>query len=216
MEAVALLLSADSFETAVEHLTAVDPVLGKFITQHRNKHGDCPIRPIQVRSLFVPLSRSIIYQQLSGKAAGTIYGRFRDLFPQRRPSATRTLSLSYEVLRGAGLSNNKTLAVQDLAQKVVSRQLPAANRITTLDDATLIESITQVRGIGVWTVQMFLMSSLARPNILPVADLGIQKGLQQLYQLEVLPTPEVVAEIGKKWSPWASLAAWYLWRRTEL
>lgn len=210
------LLCPENLPAAVSHLTAADALLGEFIAQHQVQHGICPIRPVQVRSLFIPLARSIVYQQLSGKAAGTIHGRFRDLFPNRRPSARQLLTFSYDQLRSVGLSNNKTLAVQDLAQKIVSRQLPPASQLATLRDDVLIEQITQVRGIGVWTVQMFLMSSLGRPDVLPVADLGVQKGLQLLYSLDTLPLPEQVAELGRKWSPWSSLAAWYCWRRTEL
>ncbi len=200
---------------AVSHLAAADPLLGKFITRHIDEFGPCPIRQYRVRSLFSPLSRSIVYQQLSGKAAGTIYGRFRDLFNNRNPTATALLKLSYQQLRDAGLSNNKTLALQDLAEKVVRRQLPAAARVHQYSDDELIEQLVQVRGIGVWTVQMFLMSWLGRMDILPTADLGIQKGLQLLDQLDSLPTPEQLDVRGACWAPYRTIASWYLWRRTE-
>lgn len=210
------ILSATTIPAAVKYLTAADPLLGQFIAEHIKQNGPCPIRPYVVRSIFTPLSRSIVYQQLSGKAAGTIYGRFRDLFKHRNPTATALLTFDYDRLRGVGLSHNKTLSVQDLAEKVVHRQLPAAHRMNQMDSQTLIDELTTVRGIGVWTVQMFLMSWLARPDVLPIADLGIQKGLQQLYQLDSLPTPDQVTAHGRKWQPWSTVASWYLWRRTEL
>ncbi len=197
-------------------MAAADPLLGQFIGQHIQQHGPCPIRPYSVRSLFTPLSRSIAYQQLSGKAAGTIYGRFRDLFNHRRPTATALLKMDYQQLRDAGLSNNKTLALQDLADKIVRRQLPAANRVHQLPDQELIEQLTEVRGIGVWTVQMFLMFWLARLDILPTADLGIQKGLQLLDVLDDLPTPDELGQRGECWGPYRTVASWYLWRRTEV
>ncbi len=201
---------------AVRYLTAADPLLGLFIEQYNQQNGPCPIRPYKVRSLFTPLSRSIVYQQLSGKAAGTIYGRFRDLFNHRRPTATALLKLEYQTLRDAGLSNNKVLAVQDLAEKIVRRQLPAASRVHQLPNDELIEQLTQVRGIGVWTVQMFLMFWLARMDVLPVADLGIQKGLQKLDDLSALPTVEQLAERGECWQPYRTVASWYLWRRADI
>lgn len=201
---------------AVKHLTAVDPLLGRFIQQHQQQHGPCPIRQYKVPSLFTPLARSIVYQQLSGKAAGTIYGRFRDLFNRRQPTATALLKLDYQTLRGAGLSNNKVLAVQDLAEKIVRRQLPAAARVHLVGDQELIDQLTQVRGIGVWTVQMFLMSWLARMDVLPVADLGIQKGLQKLDDLSALPSVDELAERGECWKPYRTVASWYLWRRADI
>jgi len=201
--------------TAARHLTAVDPLLGQFIQQHIKQNGPCPIRPYRVRSLFTPLSRSIVYQQLSGKAAGTIYGRFRDLFNNRTATATALLKLDYDQLRGAGLSNNKTLALQDLADKIVRRQLPAASRVQQLPDEQLIQQLTQVRGIGVWTVQMFLMFTLGRLDILPTADLGVQKGLQQLDQLDSLPTADQLGERGQCWAPYRTVASWYMWRLAD-
>lgn len=201
---------------AVRYLTAADPLLGLFIEQYTQKNGRCPIRPYKVRSLFTPLSRSIVYQQLSGKAAGTIHGRFRDLFNRRQPTATALLKLDYQTLRGAGLSNNKVLAVQDLAEKIVRRQLPAASRVHQLSNDELIDALTQVRGIGVWTVQMFLMFWLARMDVLPVADLGVQKGLQKLDDLSDLPSAEQLAERGECWQPYRTVASWYLWRRADI
>lgn len=203
-------------QAAATQLAAADPALGAFITRHVQANGPCTLQPQRVTSLFHPLSRSIIYQQLSGRAAGTIHQRFLHLFPQRRASAARLLALPYDALRAVGLSHNKVLALQDLASKIRSRQLPPVAQLSTLHDQQLIDALVQVRGIGVWTVQMFLMFSLCRADVLPVDDLGIRKGLMLLDDMAQLPTPKQVAERGRCWQPWSTMASWYLWRRTEM
>jgi 3-methyladenine DNA glycosylase/8-oxoguanine DNA glycosylase len=200
---------------ARRHLAETDPRLHRYIEAHRARHGDCPLAPRPVRSLFPPLARSIVYQQLSGAAAGTIHGRFLDLFPGRRPSAARLLALDDGALRAVGLSAAKVRALRDLAEHVRSRALPAAAQLAAHDDAALIERLTRVRGIGPWTVQMFLMFWLARPDVLPVDDLGIRKGLMLIDGLDALPSAAEVEARGAVWRPWATLASWYLWRRTE-
>ena len=201
---------------AVRHLTVADPVLGAFMARHELACGPCKLSPRRVTSLFHPLSGSIIYQQLSGRAAATIHDRFLRLFPQRRASAARLLALPDDALRAAGLSHNKVLALQDLSRKIRSRQLPAVAQLQQMDDQQLIAALTQVRGIGVWTVQMFLLFWLHRADVLPVDDLGIRKGLMLLDEMPQMPTPKQVAERGRCWQPWCSLASWYLWRRTEM
>jgi len=201
---------------AVSHLTAADPLLGQFIQRHQRECGRCDLSPRRVRSLFQPLSRSIIYQQLSGRAAGTIHDRFLQLFPRRQASATRLLALEYDQLRSVGLSHNKVLALQDLSEKIRGRQLPSVSQLTQMHDQQLIDALVHVRGIGVWTVQMFLMFWLHRADVLPVDDLGIRKGLMLLDDMPQLPTPKQVAERGHCWQPWRTLAGWYLWRRTEM
>ncbi len=204
-----------NIDAAVSHLTAVDPVLGSFIRWHQAQVGPCDLRPKRVVSLLQPLSRSIIYQQLSGRAAATIHNRFLDLFPQRRASAARLLAMPYDRLRGAGLSHNKVLALRDLSDKIHRRQLPSATQLSQLHDQQLIDALVAVRGIGTWTVQMFLMFWLHRADVLPADDLGIRKGLLLLDGLPQLPTPKQVSERGRCWQPWSTLASWYLWRRTE-
>jgi 3-methyladenine DNA glycosylase/8-oxoguanine DNA glycosylase len=205
-----------NIQAAASHLAAVDPALGEFIAQHVIEHGQCDLQPRRVASLFHPLSRSIIYQQLSGRAAGTIHDRFLDLFPRRRTSAKRLLAQPYDDLRAAGLSHNKVLALQDLSRRIQSRQLPSVTQLPELHDQQIIDELVQVRGIGVWTVQMFLMFWLHRADVLPVDDLGIRKGLMLLDNMPQIPTPKQVAERGLCWRPWSTLASWYLWRRTEL
>lgn len=162
--------------------------------------------------IFVSLARSITYQQLSGKAAGTIYGRLEALFEDDRPDATSAVDMSVQTLRSVGLSNNKALSILDLAEHVCSGSLPAPRKMAAMDDAAVIEKLCQVRGIGPWTAQMHLMFTLGRPDVMPATDLGIQKGVQLTYGLTGLPKPDEVLEITKHLSPYRSVASWYLWR----
>ena len=166
-------------------------------------------------SLFPPLARAIIYQQLSGRAAGTIHQRFRRLFPHSRPTAAATLRLDNRQLRKAGLSDNKTRALYDLAARVRARRLPAARRLHEFDDSELVARLTEVRGIGYWTVQMLLIFDLGRSDVLPVADLGIRKGMRRLDQLTELPGADWMRRRAQAWRPFRSVASWYLWRLAE-
>ena len=162
--------------------------------------------------LFTSLARSIAYQQLSGKAAGTIYGRFEALFENNKPVATETVNFSVQTLRSVGLSNNKALAIIDLAEHSCSGSLPSARTMASLDDEAIITSLCRVRGIGPWTVQMHLIFSLGRPDVMPATDLGIQKGVQLTYNLPSLPKPDQVLETTWHLAPYRSVASWYLWR----
>jgi DNA-3-methyladenine glycosylase II len=169
----------------------------------------------QHTSHFDSLASSIIYQQLSGSAAATIYGRFAALFPDGQPIAERVPRLRDETLRAAGLSAAKVAAVRDLASHVRDNVLPL-DRVDTLDDDEIIEALTQVRGIGPWTAQMFLMFRLGRLDVWPELDLGVQKGVQRILALRRLPKPKDMARHGAPWSPYRSVAAWYCWRALEL
>jgi 3-methyladenine DNA glycosylase/8-oxoguanine DNA glycosylase len=162
--------------------------------------------------LFTSLASSIAYQQLSGKAAATIYGRFEALFKDNRPSATDTVQLPLAALRSVGLSNNKALSILDLAEHVVSGALPNQRKMTRLDDEAVIRSLCQVRGIGPWTAQMHLIFAMGRPDVMPATDLGIQKGVQLTYSLPTLPAPGEVLETTRHLAPYRSVASWYLWR----
>lgn len=162
--------------------------------------------------MFVSLARSIAYQQLSGKAAATIYARFEALFVDKLPLATVAVDLPVQTLRSVGLSNNKALSIIDLAGHICSGSLPAARKMASMDDDAVIESLCQVRGIGPWTAQMHLMFALGRPDVMPATDLGIQKGVQITYDLAELPKPEQVLEVTAHLSPYRSVASWYLWR----
>ena len=166
---------------------------------------------------FQALFRSIVYQQLSGKAASTILGRVIALFPGRDfPSPEDVLTATEESLRGAGLSRNKFLAVRDLAAKALDGTVPERDEMSRMSDEEIIERCTAVRGIGRWTVEMMLIFHLARPDVLPVDDLGVRKGAMRLYRLRKLPSPERLAQIAEPWRPWRSVGSWYMWRVMEM
>ena len=196
---------------ALAHLRAADPALARVI----DRIGDCRFAPRTEGSHFDALVRAIVYQQLSGKAAATIYRRVVDLHGGAPPTPAQLLATSDEALRAAGLSRQKTIYVKDLAAKVAAGEVDMET-IDAHDDAGIIERLVQVKGIGRWSAQMFLMFRLGRPNVLPELDLGVQKGIQHTYGLRLLPRPKDVLEIGARWIPYASIAAWYMWRLLEL
>ena len=167
-------------------------------------------------SHFHALAKAIIGQQLSGKAARTIHGRVQALTPGRGfPKADEVLRLSRTRLRAAGLSEAKTRALHDLARRVVTQELPLRS-IGRWEDERIIEALTEVRGIGVWSAQMFLMFRLGRLDVMPATDLGIREGMRILDGLVERPAPKLVAERGEVWRPLASVASWYLWRLTDV
>jgi DNA-3-methyladenine glycosylase II len=196
---------------AVRALREADPVWAQVIAQV----GPCRLEPARW-SPFEALLRSIVYQQLSGRAAATIFGRVKALFGRRAPSAKALLVLPDEALRGAGLSRNKALAVRDLAARVLDGTVPDAQEIQRLPDAEIVSRVTLIRGVGEWTAQMLLIFNLGRPDVLPTADLGIQKGLAKAWGLRRLPAPKQVARRGEAWRPHRTVASWYLWRVLEL
>ncbi len=174
---------------------------------------------LQVRSSVTPfhaLLRSVIYQQLSGKAAGTIYSRTLDLFSYRRPTPSKVLRAGENPLRGAGLSRAKTASILDLAEKTLDGTIPSSTRLRRMPDDDVINTLVRVRGIGQWTVQMLLIFHLGRADVLPGTDLGVRKGLQLTFGLQQLPTPEQVLRYGDRWRPYRSVASWYLWRANDL
>jgi len=174
--------------------------------------GPFSMRVKRETDLFTSLASSIAYQQLSGKAAATIYGRFEALFENNKPVATETLNFSIQTLRSVGLSNNKALAILDLAEHTCSGSLPGARKMASLDDEAVIENLCRVRGIGPWTAQMHLIFSLGRPDVMPATDLGIQKGVQLTYRLPALPKPDQVLNVTRHLTPYRSVASWYFWR----
>jgi DNA-3-methyladenine glycosylase II len=196
---------------AVSHLSCQCKPLGAFISQQ----GPLKLKIIKERDIFSALSRSIVYQQLSGKAAGTIHGRFSALFPGGLPSAEFADSMSIETLRSAGLSNNKALAVRDLAKKSLDGSLVSMRQTSRMSDDDLVENLCHVRGIGPWTAQMFLMFTLGRPDVMPALDLGVQKGVEKIYGLDQLPTPDEVLNQTQHLAPYRSAAAWYFWRAAD-
>jgi len=199
-------------DPSIRHLKRVDPVLAAVI----ERVGPCRLEPRRDGTHFDALVRSIVYQQLSGKAASTILGRVRGLYGDRSPTPAELLSTPDERLRAAGLSRQKLSYLKDLAAKVESGLVPlAADTIDHLADDEIIERLVQVKGIGRWTVQMFLIFRLGRPDVLPELDLGIQNAIRRAYRMRKQPGPKDVKRIGKKWTPHASVASWYLWRSLE-
>jgi DNA-3-methyladenine glycosylase II len=195
---------------AVRHLKRVDPVLARVI----EAVGPCRIQTRAEGTHFQALTRAIVFQQLSGKAAGTIFGRFNALFPGGEPLPAAVLATSDEQLRAVGLSRQKIGYLRDLSSKVEDGSLPL-DTVHAMEDDDLIAHLVQVKGIGRWTAQMFLMFRLGRPDVLPELDLGIQNAIKQAYRKRKRPTPKDVQRIGAKWSPHSSIASWYLWRSLE-
>ena len=196
---------------AIRHLRDADPVLARII----DRVGPCTLQPREHGTHFDEILRAIVYQQLSGKAAATIHGRILALFGGRPPTPAELLATPDEPLRAAGLSRQKLGYLRDLATRASDGEVPF-ERLHELGDAEIIASLTRVRGVGRWTVQMFLMFKLGRPDVLPDLDLGIQNAIQRAYGLRNRPTPKQVLELGARWSPYATIASWYLWRSLEL
>jgi len=198
------------FRAAVRHLKRVDPVLARVI----EIVGPCRLESRREGTHFQALVRSIVYQQLSGKAAATILKRFNALYPENIPTPEAVLATGDADLRAAGLSRQKIGYMRDLASKVASGDLPL-DAVESMDDDDLIAHLVQVKGIGRWTAQMFLMFRLDRRDVLPELDLGIQNAIKRAYRKRKRPTPKDVRKIGAKWSPHSSVASWYLWRSLE-
>lgn len=203
---------AFDLDAACKHLSATDPVMAGLI-QVLAPMTDGAQR--QQRSVFEGLLRAIAYQQLSGKAAGTIHGRVLDLFPALRPKPQALLAMPEQALRDAGLSRNKVLSIRDLAAKVLDGTVPSARALGAMDDEEIIARLVAVRGIGRWTAEMLLIFQLGRPDILPVDDLGVRRGYKMAYHEADMPKPKALAKVGERWAPYRSVAAWYLWRASE-
>lgn len=196
---------------AVMHLRRADPQLGEVIRQV----GPCTWTGTTDHTHFGFVLRCIVYQQLSGKAAATIFGRVQALYGGKVPTPRQLLGSRERDLRSAGLSTRKVEYARELAGRVASGELPL-ERLGALDDVGVVETLVQVRGIGRWTAQMVMMFHLGRPDVFPELDLGVQKGVQRLLGLRRLPSPERTATIGARWAPYRTVAAWYLWRSLEL
>jgi 3-methyladenine DNA glycosylase/8-oxoguanine DNA glycosylase len=198
---------------ALAVLRRKDKVLAKVI---RNA-GPFTLKPERMVSPFHALLEAIVHQQLSGKAAKTIYGRVAALLPQpKRPTPEALLRLKEKQLRGAGLSNNKYLAIRDLSEKTLDGTVPTLAKLRKMSDSEIVERLTEVRGIGVWTVEMLLMFRLGRPDVLPVADLGVRHGFKLTYGLPEMPHVDHLTEHAERWRPFRSVASWYMWRAVDL
>jgi len=213
-------------DAACAALIQADPKLGKLIA----RAGPFTLRVASTQSPFQALVESIIYQQIHGKAAAAIHLRLLESFHPvcgigNHPDPEHLLECPNEQLRAAGLSHNKALALRDLAAKTIDGTVPTLARIRRMSDEAVIEHLTQVRGIGKWTVEMMLMFRLGRPDILPVDDYGVRKGFAltflglkptQKVTPDLLPKADVMMKRAERWRPWRSVASWYLWRACDL
>ncbi len=197
---------------ALAHLRANDPILAALI----DRVGPFALELVPADSLFEALLRSIVHQQLHGKAAATIHGRvLAGLKKHGGPVPASLGGLSDTELRGAGLSRNKLLAVRDLAAKCLDGTVPSLADAAKLGDEELVARLTEVRGIGPWTVHMLLIFNLGRPDVMPTGDFAIRLGFQKLYRMRSEPKPEAILRHARRWSPYRSVASWYLWRSLD-
>ena len=192
---------------AEQHLSSVCKRFAKIV----GNHEPYPTKFGKSKDPYRALVRAVVYQQLSGKAAGTIHGRMIALFPDKEhPDPEDLLAASPELLRTAGLSRQKIAAIKDVSQKRIDGVIPEARKLSRMESEEIIERLTQARGVGRWTVEMYLMFTLGRPDILPIDDLGVRKGAEKLYRREF--TPKTLGAYGVRWAPYRSAAAWHLWR----
>lgn len=200
------------YAIAIQSLKLADPKLGAVIDQV----GDCRLDQIQLPGdLLYSLARSIIYQQLSTKAATAIHQRFLQFYDGREITTAAILETPDDSLRSLGFSRQKIAYLKDLALNIQTG-LPTLEELEKLDDEVIIQTLTRVKGIGRWTVQMLLIFRLHRWDVLPVDDLGIRAGIRRIYELDELPDKKTVLQIGQAWKPYCSIASWYLWRSLEL
>jgi DNA-3-methyladenine glycosylase II len=194
-------------------LTTADPELATLM----KRVGPFRMRTNEMHSPLSALGEAIVYQQLTGKAAATIWGRVCALSGNGHfPSPEELRTLSTRKLRTAGLSRAKTKALKDLAAKTLDGTVPTMARLRRMADEEIVERLTSIHGIGTWTVEMLLIFRLGRPDVLPVTDYGVRKGFARAFGDAKLPTPRQVAERGERWRPFRTMASWYLWRALEL
>lgn len=199
--------------TAMQFLSALDADWAALI----ERVGPCGLKPRLEREPYEALIRAIAYQQLHGKAAEAILGRFLALYPQPAfPSPSQVLSTEENVLRSCGFSATKIASIRGIAQAKLDGIVPTAAEAAGFKDQELIDRLVTLRGVGRWTVEMLLIFSLGREDVLPVDDFGVREGWRVLKQLPAQPRPRELAEIGQAWKPCRSVAAWYLWRAAEL
>ena len=197
-------------EEGARVLARRDRVLARMLREHGvpELHRRRPRRPH-----FAELARMICYQQLAGRAAAAIHGRFEALF-DGPPTPEAVLALPFETLRGVGLSNAKATSIRDLAEKV-ELGLVELDRVARLPDDEVVRELVLVRGIGEWTAHMFLMFQMGRLDVWPVLDFGVRSGFARMYQLDAMPTPKQLAAEGDRFKPYRSLVAWYCWRAAD-
>ena len=177
--------------------------------------GSFPTKKRRPQHPFASLLQAIVYQQIAGKAAEAIFGRVKALGASGFPTPEEILRAPKTKLRRAGLSRQKIAAVRDLAAKTLDGTVPPLAKIRRMSEEEIHERLTRVHGVGEWSVQMFLISRLGWPDVLPVHDYGIRKGFQRVYGHKDVPKPQVILEYGERWRPYRSIASWYLWRALE-
>ena len=197
---------------ALRHLRRDDPVMAQLI----RRAGPFTPRPERGRSPYEALLRAVAHQQLTGKAANTILGRFCALYGgDSYPHPDQLVATPDDQLRDVGFSRAKAASLKDIAAKTLDGTIPERRVLARLSDEAIIERLTEARGVGRWTVEMFLMFTLGRPDVLPVDDYGIQNGYRLAYGKRRLPKPRVLATFGERWAPYRTTAAWYLWRAVD-
>ena len=197
-----------NIDKGLKHLKQADKKMGRLIAEFEKPEFKKDL------NYFEALVRAIVYQQLSGKAAATIYKRFKNLFIKNKyPSPIMVMERSHEELRSVGLSNQKASYIHNIANAFYTGAIP--KDINIMGDKEVIECLTTIKGVGPWTAEMFLMFTLNRPDVFPVTDLGIQKGFQLFFQLDKLPRPDQMIKNAEPWRPYRTLASWYLWRLVE-
>ena len=198
---------------ALRHLRRADPVMAQLI----RRAGPYAVRPERGVGPYEALVEAVAHQQLTGKAARTILGRFYALFGSDScPEPARLVETPDEALRGCGFSRAKTAALKDIAAKSLDGTIPPRRTLARLSNDAIVERLIEARGVGRWTVEMFLMFTLGRPDVLPVDDYGIRLGYKIAYGKRSLPKPKSLARIGERWAPYRTTASWYLWRAVDL
>jgi DNA-3-methyladenine glycosylase II len=196
---------------AVKRLAKADPVLAGLM----KRAGPFALKTRHMHNPFEALARNIVFQQLHGSAAEAIHRRVVELFGGGRLRPQDVLAAPEEALRGAGLSGAKTAALKDLAAKTLDGTVPTLARLKRMEDEEIVARLTQVRGIGRWTVEMLLMFRLGRPDVLPVGDFAVRKGFMVAYGLDAMPKPKEIESHAEAWRPYRSVASWYMWRALE-
>jgi DNA-3-methyladenine glycosylase II len=193
---------------AHKHLSKQDPVLRKLI----RKHGNCSLAPESRRSPFQSLVQAVAHQQLNGTAANTILTRFKKLFPGRKfPRPEDLAKVTDAQIRACGFSFAKIRSIRDIAEKTLSGVVPTSREIVKLSDDEIVARLTEVRGVGRWTVEMLLIFQLGREDVLPADDFGVRSGFRHAYKKREMPKPKDLLAFGEKWRPHRTTAAWFLW-----
>jgi DNA-3-methyladenine glycosylase II len=196
----------------LKFLEKKDKVMARLIREV----GPIDLKPDALQSPYRALVRSVVFQQLHGKAAATILGRVVDLYPGKVfPDPEDLLKTQDKKLRAAGLSYSKILAVKDIATKTIEGVVPSTRKIARMENEDIIERLTSIRGVGLWTVEMMLIFKLGRPDVLPSTDFGVRKGFSITYGHKEMPTPKALLAYGEIWRPYRTTAAWYLWRAAD-